>query len=371
MKKSFSRLLLLLITLWPLAPSWPADKISVAVYPIKAVGAVDQSIAANLTALLGYELAQSPKLLVVKEDMLKVLRGRQAPSQSDLCDSIFCQVEIGKLVQKMVVGELLILGPRYILTLSLVDVRTGNVDFSDKVECLCPEDQVDQLAAIAGNRIREHFGESGLPVERLTWKSAALPRGFQPSGWEFAYVTSPENAETMRQLDQIFQDVSIDAAAEQSSLDQGKLYSTRIKNAKPDKYYASGIVEAPSAVVWQALSDVEKYEKFLPGIYSISILENAPDKAVIQIVSNIRTVTTELYFDYPSPKMFWKELEDSMSAGINSGVSRVFKVEPLNDHRTKLIMVQEGGRFLSLESSRNEMEDLLQDFKKRAEAMPK
>ena len=84
-----------------------AQRISVAVYPIKPAGA-DPSLAAAMTALLTSKLTPSPKLRVIEEAMLKTVMERQALNVSDACDDTSCQVEIGKLVkaQKMVTGDL-------------------------------------------------------------------------------------------------------------------------------------------------------------------------------------------------------------------------------------------------------------------------
>ena len=164
MPKISKSLLFLFLGFLGLAQSPPAKKTSVAVYPIKAVGGVDKSLAQTMGSLLGYELSQSPKLIYIREDMLKEVMKRQAQNISDACDSTMCQVEIGKLVQaqKMVVGDLSKLGSLYILTVNLIDVETGAVENTFKERCACKEDELEQLASAAGNKIREHFGETGL-----------------------------------------------------------------------------------------------------------------------------------------------------------------------------------------------------------------
>jgi serine/threonine-protein kinase len=194
MKTISKRLSLLLAALAFLAqapPPAPPAKTSVAIYPIKAVGAVDKSLAATLTSLLTNELTKSPSLIVIKESMLEEVMKRQAMNVSDLCDDTMCQVEIGKLVQaqKMVVVELSKLGARYLLTFDLVDIKTSAMDFSDRVECACSEDQLDLLVAATGVKVRNHFGES-VPIPALPQapaggqafvpaQSSATPQGAQ------------------------------------------------------------------------------------------------------------------------------------------------------------------------------------------------
>jgi len=166
MKKTLGLSLILFFACPLLSASGADNRTSVAVYPLKAVGAVDKSLAATVTSLLGYELSQSPKLIYIREDMLKTVMERQAQNISDACDSTMCQVEIGKLVQcqKMVVGDLSKLGSLYILTVNIIDVKTGAVENTFKEKCACSEDQLEQLAAAAGNKIRGYYGESSLEV---------------------------------------------------------------------------------------------------------------------------------------------------------------------------------------------------------------
>jgi len=141
----------------------PAEgqKISVAIYPIKASGATEKAVASALTSLLSSELTPSPRLAVIEEAMLKEVIARQLQNESDACDDTSCQVEIGKLVkaQKMITGDLVKLGTRYILSLKLVDIQTGTMEFSTRDQCACNEDQVDQLVTVAAARVRSHFCE--------------------------------------------------------------------------------------------------------------------------------------------------------------------------------------------------------------------
>jgi len=166
MKRISSRLSFLLLALAFLGQANPPPKTSVAVYPIKAVGAVDKSLTATLASLMTNDLTHSPPLLVIDESMLEEVMKRSAMNISDACDSTFCQVKIGELVQaqKMVVGELSKLGPRWILTLKVIDVRTSALDFSDRVECACPEDQLDWIASAGAKKIREYFGETSIEI---------------------------------------------------------------------------------------------------------------------------------------------------------------------------------------------------------------
>jgi hypothetical protein len=131
---------------------------SLAVYPVKPAGA-DTSLASAMTALLSSKLSPSPRLRVIEEAMLKVVMERQGLNVSDACDSTVCQVEIGKLVQaqKLVTGDLAKFGSKYILSLKVVDILTGAMEFATEDSCSCSEDQLDKLVTVAAAKVRNHF----------------------------------------------------------------------------------------------------------------------------------------------------------------------------------------------------------------------
>jgi len=131
---------------------------SLAVYPVKPAGA-DTSLASAMTALLSSKLTPSPRLRVIEEAMLKVVMERQGLNVSDACDSTVCQVEIGKLVQaqKLVTGDLAKFGSKYILSLKVVDILTGAMEFATEDSCSCSEDQLDKLVTVAAAKVRNHF----------------------------------------------------------------------------------------------------------------------------------------------------------------------------------------------------------------------
>jgi hypothetical protein len=155
----------------------PAEgqKISVAVYPIKPAGA-DASLAQAMTALLSSQLTPSPKLRVIEEAMLKAVMERQAMNISDACDDTVCQVAIGKLVQaqKLISGDLVKFGSKYVLSLKLTDVQSGTLDFAAEEKCSCTEDQLDQLVSVTAAKVRNHFCEQ-MPLPALAQPGAPSP----------------------------------------------------------------------------------------------------------------------------------------------------------------------------------------------------
>jgi len=176
MEKIMSRTLFVLLALAFLAQTPPPVKTSLAIYQIRAKGTADTSLGSAMTSILSSKLTPSPRLRVIEEAMLKTVMERQAMNASDACDDTSCQVEIGKLVQaqKLIAGDLVKLGSKYILSLKLIDVQSGANEFSTEDQCACTEDQLDQLVELAGVRVRNHFGEN-LPLPALAQASAAPP----------------------------------------------------------------------------------------------------------------------------------------------------------------------------------------------------
>lgn len=151
------------------------QRISVAVYPIKPAGA-EAALAQAMTALLASQLTPSPKLKVIEESMLKAVMERQGLNASDACDDTSCRVDIGKLVkaQKMISGDLVKFGSKFVLSLKLVDIQAGTTEFSTEDKCSCSEDQLDQLVGVAAAKIRNHFCEP-VPIPALALASSPTP----------------------------------------------------------------------------------------------------------------------------------------------------------------------------------------------------
>jgi len=190
MKKMAGKFFLISLSLVFLGQAPAPGKTSVAIYPIRPSGAADKAVASALTSLLSAELTPSPRVSVIEEAMLKEVMERQALNISDACDDTACQVAIGKLVQarKMISGDLVKLGTRYILSLKLVDVQSGALDFSTKDECACSEEQVDKLVVVAGAKIHNHFGEN-IPIPSLP--QAAGPPAPPPGAQAFLPAPVP------------------------------------------------------------------------------------------------------------------------------------------------------------------------------------
>jgi len=199
MRRLPRRFLFPALSLALLAQTQPAatpPRTSIAIYQIKPAGATDKSIASALTALLSTKLTPSPRLSVIEEGMLKAVMERQAMNVSDACDDTSCQVEIGKLVkaQKIITGDIIKLGARYILSLKLVDIQTGTLEFTTEDQCACTEDNVDLLVAAAGAKIRNHFGEN-LPIPALPVGQAFLPVAPAPAGEQAPLHVQPSPAQ--------------------------------------------------------------------------------------------------------------------------------------------------------------------------------
>jgi hypothetical protein len=140
------------------------DLTSVAIYPLKTTG-VEAPLGSSLTSILAAELSKSPRLKIIQASLVQTVMERQAINLSDMYDSSKNQVELGRMVaaQKILLGEVLLLGGKYQLNLNLIDVEKGTTDLAQSEICPCSEEQLSQLATEMATKIRQHFGENPPP----------------------------------------------------------------------------------------------------------------------------------------------------------------------------------------------------------------
>jgi len=212
-------------------------KTSIAIYPIKAAGA-EASLAQALTSLLSTQLTPSPKLRVIEEAMLKTVMERQGLNASDACDDTTCQVQIGKLIQaqKIITGDIAKLGSKYVLSLKLIDIQTGALEFTTQDKCACPEDELDALVAVAGAKVRNHFGEA-VPVpdlSRIVATAVAAPA--QPGSARLAVAPGQKLVATQEVVDLFLKDVQGGNLEETQMLLNGYLGLANAKFAGDEPY---------------------------------------------------------------------------------------------------------------------------------------
>jgi len=154
-----------------------AEKQSIAVSTIKVQGKVDESMGPLMTGLIVHNLLGSENLKVVQSQLTdEVLRVLES-NMSDLCDQTKCETEPGKFVQiqKLVAGDLSMLGGTYILNLRIVDVQSNTTEWSLTEKC-SSEAQMETMAKRTAFQIRNNFGEK-LKLPAYAAVSIGGPRG--------------------------------------------------------------------------------------------------------------------------------------------------------------------------------------------------
>ena len=372
MKKIHRPVLVILFVLFVLPASGAENQTSIAVYPIKAVREEDKATALVLTSLMINELAKSSKLIVLEEAMLKKVMETQGLNTSDACDDTTCQVEVGKLVktQNILICDLSKLGSRWLLTIKVTSIQTRAVVFSDRQECPCTEDTLDQLVAAAALKIREHFGETGLPAPAPPPKasgsleagayqrSAAAQKDRRPDNSPVAadLTVSAENSERLNKYAKFLDEFKVDPAAENSGISANGCYFNQTKGNNTFKTYVSSQINAPLDTVWEVLTDIDKYLEFQPDILAINVLDKKPDKLVLQQMEGSRTVTYDVYLDHAGRRMYKKETE-ALTGPLSL---RAYKIEPGSEGKSKLVIVQDGRKYNDKECKA---------IKKRAESL--
>jgi formylglycine-generating enzyme required for sulfatase activity len=171
MKKILIGISILLLTPLALAadkkPIKRAENI-VAVIDIESTGKVDKDLVRPLTDSVRKEIVKSGKYEVMdRGNMDKILK--EQAFQMTGCTSKECAVEAGQLlgVGKIVVGSVSIIGKTYLLSLSLVNVETGKVEWIEDQECKC---EIDDLISLSKQVSAKLIGSSSsvLPAEKAS-----------------------------------------------------------------------------------------------------------------------------------------------------------------------------------------------------------
>ena len=158
MKQSISLLIIIIVILIPLSVQ-AADLYVVAVFDLKPETGVSEQTAQTLSNLLRKDLAATHKMVVMdRNDMNDILR--EQGKNLDDCSEEGCEVELGQILDtdKILVGNVSLLGGNYMLYAKMVDLESGKMMFAKNVEATADEseltDYITQLAEqIAGEII--------------------------------------------------------------------------------------------------------------------------------------------------------------------------------------------------------------------------
>jgi TolB-like protein len=158
MKKAISWLLLTCFSMYMLTGNnfilygQEQKKPAIAVLTIESKGGISKSEAATLSDRLGSMLVNTDAFIVLERGKMNDILTEQGFQQTG-CTSTECAVEVGKLlnVQKMVSGSIGKIGQTYTIDLSLIDVKTAQIeqsfvrDYKGEIDGLLRE-----MEAIAG-----------------------------------------------------------------------------------------------------------------------------------------------------------------------------------------------------------------------------
>ena len=166
MKKAIKALFVLLIMILTVSGSFAAEKNNkpeimtvdnyIAVFDFE-VTTGDKGIARPLTESVRREIVLSGKYKVIDRGNMEKILGEQKLQMSG-CVSGECIVEAGQLlgVGKLISGTVSMVGKTYYLTLSLISVKTGEIENVAEDTCKC---EVDELIGSTKRLAKKLLGE--------------------------------------------------------------------------------------------------------------------------------------------------------------------------------------------------------------------
>jgi hypothetical protein len=151
---------------------------------------------AFISGVMASELIETNQFVVLDRGRMETILREQGFQQSGACNSNECQIQVGQLlgVDKLVAGNLVRFGPTYMLRLDYLDVATGTIEKSVRlqqngelheiVDAMCKEGaQKLQLALFAPATVEEVVQPND-PRESLasrqTVTAGAVPKQSKP-----------------------------------------------------------------------------------------------------------------------------------------------------------------------------------------------
>lgn len=134
----------------------------------------EKDISRSLADKVIHEFSRSNKYEVIDRGNMNKILGEQKFQMSG-CVAQECKIEAGQIlgVGKIVNGSVGIVGKTYYLTLQLIDVKTGKVEFSAEDECKC---EVDELLGSTRKLAKKLLGEKDEYPEATAPKSATVDK---------------------------------------------------------------------------------------------------------------------------------------------------------------------------------------------------
>ena len=154
--------LLLLLVSPSFAAEKPASTVRIAdylaVFDLEVVGQIEQSLSRPLSDSVRREVVKSGKYKVMERGQMDKILREQA-FQMTGCVAKECAVEAGQLLGagKVIIGSLGLVGKTYYLSLSQVNVETGETEAVEEEMCKC---EADDLIASTKRAARRLMGEA-------------------------------------------------------------------------------------------------------------------------------------------------------------------------------------------------------------------
>jgi len=159
------RVLLISIFIWIIffltAGGYAQEKLRIAVLDFSTTGGLSKQETVTLGTRLSSMLVKTNAFIVLERGKMEEILGEQGFQQSG-CTTTECAVEVGKMlnVQKMVGGSIGKVGRTFTIDLSVVDVKTAQIeksffqDFKGEIDGLLNimQDIAKQIAEMAGTR---------------------------------------------------------------------------------------------------------------------------------------------------------------------------------------------------------------------------
>ena len=145
----------------------PAEKIRLAVLNLKPEN-IDHGTAALISDLLRTELFSTGLFRVIERtEMQKILQ--EQSFQLSGCTETACAVEIGRLLsaQKILVGNIGLLGNKYTISTRIIDIESGEVNFADYVQIEF-KNSLDQAVHNLAYRLADKIKETIYTQEKKT-----------------------------------------------------------------------------------------------------------------------------------------------------------------------------------------------------------
>ena len=184
MKRSLIQILTLLAMVMLISASDqpPEKKITVAVYQPQIISEdkADNSLSPVLADFLIDELNKSTELKIIEQEMSSEVEKQLDFANSDKCDQTQCHIPVGNLIaaQKLLASKLTRLDKVYVMSVRLIDIKKGVVEFTAKERITGEKDDLEQLTQLVADDVREHFGEK---VERPKPLPQAQPQASAPA----------------------------------------------------------------------------------------------------------------------------------------------------------------------------------------------